>query len=295
VTGAALHDAPPVDRRARLSLARRWLDLDLGSLGPTPRSATGDRNVFAWSAAAAVRGDLEGQILLGRCFAAGRGIAKNLEQARKWFRRAAEAGSSEARYRLRALRLEENRWLRHRHALIGWGGLALLVAYALVEGVRVHPKGVLLYLGLSLAALPIHFGLHAIDRARRRRAPGDAASDGRRDYVYERHIASWIRRPWRLAWVATEDAAFLAPLLWLGVTPWTAAVAGALFGLAHYPSFTARSCALKAIEYGLIAWLVLPWAGLWSIVIGHILWDAGLLTLGAWSRKRDHGYALAHS
>jgi hypothetical protein len=272
--------------RARLHLARRWLDLDLGpydaDASSTPAQAH-DRTVFAWSAAAAVRGDPQAQVLLGRCFAAGRGIAKNFASARKWFQRAADAGNTEAQYRLRALRLERRGWLQHRQTLIGWVGLCLLLAHAATHGVHVDPLGVLAYLGLSIAALSLILIWGAIER---RPDPGP-------DYVFDRQVDTWLRRPWRIAWVATEDGAFLAPLLWLGVTPWSAALAGALFGLAHYPSFRARACALKGLEHAFIALLLLPFAGLWSIVVGHIVWDAALLGLGAWSRRRRQPSAYA--
>ena len=279
-----LHE--PVNPQQRLKVARQWLDLETASVAGLPRAQRSDRDVFAWSAAAAVRGDPEGQLLLGRCFAAGRGIAKNLDQARKWFRRAAAAGSTEAQYRLRALRFDHHRWLRHAHALMGGLGLVLLVVHAIVEGVSVSPKGVLAYLALSMAALPIYFLMHAGRRGRpaRREAP---------DYVYDQHVRSWRERPWRVAWVGTEDGVFLAPLVWLGITPASAVLAGVLFGLAHYPSFSPRVCALKAVEYAAIAWFVLPWAGLWSIVFGHVLWDAALLALGARSHRRRQGYAMA--
>jgi hypothetical protein len=237
-----------------------------------------------------VRGDPQAQVLLGRCFAAGRGIAKNFASARKWFQRAADAGSTEAQYRLRALRLERRGWLQHRQTLIGWVGLCLLLAHAATHGVRVDPLGVLAYLGLSIAALALILTWGAIGRSTTGRT---RPTSHRPDYVFDRQVDAWSRRPWRIAWVATEDGAFLAPLLWLGVTPWSAALAGALFGLAHYPSFCARACALKGLEHTFIALLLLPFAGLWSIVVGHIVWDAALLGLGAWSRRRRQPSAYA--
>jgi hypothetical protein len=283
------------DTPTRLHLARRWLDLSPGRGCDAP-STVNDRNAFAWSAAAAVRGDPEAQVLLGRCFAAGRGIAKNLDQAHKWFQRAAASGSSEALYRLRTLRIERRPWLRYRHSVIAWVGLAILGAHAMTRGVRIDPRGVLAYLGLSVLGLCLVLAWAALRRSTSRVAAPPRRTDPLgadaadhvpdSDYVFDRQVENWMRRPWRILWVATEDGAFLAPLVWLGVTPWTAALAGVAFGMAHYPSFSARACVLKGLEHAAIALLLLPWAGVWSIVVGHVLWDTALLGLGAWSRGR---------
>lgn len=271
-----------VDVRLRLQLARRWLD-DEPQCDPRDARAThNDRCAFAWSAAAAVRGDREGQVLLGRCFARGRGIARSEAQARRWLRRAAAAGSSEAQYRLRALSIDRHRWLHHRYTVLGGLGLVLLVMHAVTHPLQVNALGILAYLGLSIATFPLHLAANTIGRRHdtgSMEAPEHDASSG--SYVYARMVEAWLRRPWRILWVATEDGAILAPLLWIGVTPWSAALAGAVFGLAHYPSFSARACLVKAIEYMLVAMVLLPWAGLWSIVLGHVLWDVALLALGA--------------
>jgi hypothetical protein len=270
----------------KLRLARHWLDLEPCADEDSASSRVNDRSVFAWSAAAAVRGDPEAQILLGRCFASGRGITKNFEQARKWFRRAADAGSSEARYRLRLLRVEHCGWLRARHSVIAWVGAGLLVLHATTHGVHVDPLGVLAYLGLSILGFVLVVAKTALGRRAAAPATPQRTPDHVPDYVFDRQVRAWRQRPWRVLAVATEDGAFLAPLLWLGVTPWGAALAGALFGLAHYPAFSARACLRKGFEQTMLALLLLPWAGLWSIVVGHVVWDVALLALGARSRRR---------
>ena len=64
------------------------------------------------------------------------------------------------------------------------------------------------------------------------------------------------------------------PLLYFGISPASAAVAASLFAAAHYPSFPWRYCVPKGIAYFFVALFVLP-HGIWSIVVAHLLMDAG--------------------
>ncbi len=83
---------------------------------------------------------------------------------------------------------------------------------------------------------------------------------------------------WKSLWRAPgEDGFFLAPLLYIGITPLTAAACGVAFTLAHLPAFATRAAVFKGACYFFVAWLLLPHFGLWSIVLGHVLLNATLL------------------
>lgn len=88
------------------------------------------------------------------------------------------------------------------------------------------------------------------------------------------------RKPLRLALLLPgEDGFFFVPLLWVGITPLTAAVATAAFAAVHYPQFPLRTCVIKFVFLFCIAVIVLP-HGLGSVVVGHLLLDAMAIFVG---------------
>lgn len=93
-------------------------------------------------------------------------------------------------------------------------------------------------------------------------------------------ISEARRRPLRIALLLPgEDGFFFVPLLWIGITPITAAVATAAFAAVHYPQFPLRTCAVKFVFLFCIAVIVLP-HGLGSVVIGHLILDAIAILIG---------------
>jgi TPR repeat protein len=52
-------------------------------------------------------GDASSMRYLGTCFANGLGVPRDVEEAKRWFRRAAEAGSQAAREELAILQRQE--------------------------------------------------------------------------------------------------------------------------------------------------------------------------------------------
>jgi TPR repeat protein len=65
--------------------------------GPAAKEADADREAARWYFEAARRGHAEAQYTLGLLFMAGTGVEKNEDEARKWLKRAADAGHGAAR------------------------------------------------------------------------------------------------------------------------------------------------------------------------------------------------------
>jgi hypothetical protein len=229
-----------------------------------------------WALAAAHRGDPMGQLLHGHCYRQGRGAPQNDHRAWRWYARAAAGGSSEAEFWMRMNWSRRDRWLLYRGPGLTVVGLGLLAVYAATHPPWVSLLGAALYLLLQFG---VQFLARAVlQRVRPRDANEDAWSSGRLvDYLR--------RRPWRLLTAAAEDGLILVPLLWVGVTPWTAALAGLAFGFLHYPAFGWRSCAAKGIDYFVTALVFLPWFGLWTVAVGHVLFDAIVVLLATRSRR----------
>jgi len=81
-------------------------------------------------------------------------------------------------------------------------------------------------------------------------------------------------KPVRLfASIPAQDGFFFVPLVYLGITPVSATVAGLAFGLFHYPANPLWSCLVKAAFLSLIAYFVLPF-GVLTTIAGHLVIDA---------------------
>ncbi len=294
-------ERPGADVALRLRFARLWLLQSFDARRYDFGAVANDRWAYTWAQEAADRGDVEGQVLLARCLSSGRGTDPDRAAAAEVLRDAVARGSDEAELLLRVLGAERFPWLRHRYALMTWGGLAMLVVYLVTQPVRFDPWGVVAYLAIALGLMLISglwstlvswWASRGEDDASGDDADGD--DDAEEDepvhgsnYLADHLFDGFVRRPWRLVKVATEDGFVMAPLCLLGINPISAAVAGLVFGLAHYPTYPGRACIYKGINYTLVALLVVPWAGLWPIVVGHVLWDAGLLYLWRWLRSSD--------
>lgn len=76
--------------------------------------------------------------------------------------------------------------------------------------------------------------------------------------------------------VAGEDGIFVLPLLYLGVTPVSAAIAAILFSLSHYLQWAAwgetRQIYGAALAYFLVIMYILP-MGILTVCISHIIYD----------------------
>ena len=266
---ASRDEAPP---SAKIRFARRWLACGVDARRIRRGALDNDRAAYLWSVSAAHRGQLEGQVLLGHCYRHGRGAPRSRQRSRFWYRRAAASGSSEAKFWLRYTQLPRDGWLLYRGTALGWIGLGLLVVWFAAHPAVVLPLAVALYVAIVLG------GQLLLGWAMQRVAPDDSDNGSGASAV-----DGLLRRPWELLSVAGEDGLVLVPLLWLsaalGLPGVIAPVAGVLFGVLHYPHFSWRKCAAKGITYGLAVALVLPWGGLASMVVGHVLLDAGIAVL----------------
>lgn len=92
---------------------------------------------------------------------------------------------------------------------------------------------------------------------------------------YVDNLTNVIKRaPFReFVLIPGEDGLFFVPLLWIGITPVTAAITAALFAAVHYPLFSINECKTKFVFILCIAVWVLP-HGLGSVIVAHLICDA---------------------
>jgi hypothetical protein len=176
-----------------------------------------------------------------------------------------------AKYRLRLLFFQKHSILKWRNASITVLGCALLIFHALHTPISVNGSAIAAFLGIIaasgvvfIAAMVVmeKFGMKGLD-------------EKEADATNERLFSMLRKEPWRLLLIPAEDGVFLLPLLYVGITPVSAAVAAFLFAVAHYPSFPWRYCIPKGIAYFFVALFILPY-GIWSVVIAHLIVDVGL-------------------
>lgn len=224
-----------------------------------------------WFRKAADQGNADGEHCLGVCYADGLGTDRDFDEARKWFQLAARQNFPDAKYRLRLLFFQKHSILKRRDACITTLGCALLIFHALHTPISVNGFAIAAFLGILaasglafLAAMAVmeRFGMKGLDEKE-----ADAGS--------ERFFSALKKEPWRFLLVPAEDGFFLLPLLYVGISPVSAAVAAFLFAVAHYPVFPWRYCIPKGTAYFFVALFILP-HGIWSIVVAHLLVDVGL-------------------
>jgi uncharacterized protein len=222
-----------------------------------------------WLRKAAAQGDASGEYYLGICCSKGLGTERNFDEARKWFQLAAEQDYRDSKYRLRLLFFEKYsiaKWRDTIFMILGW---SLLVFYGIHSPFSVNGLAVAAFLGILIASgttfvavmgLLQKIGMKGLD-------------DNDTEAISERLISYFKRNPLRFLYIPAEDGLFLLPLVFIGINPISAALAAALFGAAHYPSFPWRFCVPKGIAYFFVALFVLPY-GIWSVVVAHLLIDA---------------------
>ena len=253
---------------AQVQMGRRWelgapgidIDLDAATL---------------WYTRAAEAGDADGMIRLGRLLALRSTIPAERARARQWLRRAADQGHGLARYWLRWLRAPHRRFIpAWRGALLAAGfvalGLHLLRAPVLVDW-----RAVASMLGVLGAVSLVPAIIIAVSVFGRDDEAGEPAPLSRET------LPMPLRRLWK---VPAEEGLICVPLLFIGVNPVTAALGAVVFGALHYPAFSGLKCAIKALLWFPVLWWVLPMGGVWSVVVGHLLWD--LLLVGFWRVAR---------
>ncbi len=245
----------------------RWAEARLGWCYWDGIGVERDPNAArTWLAAATAHGLPEVAVR----FARQPGMQRNdIALARTWLAEAARRGDRDARFWKPRLWLVTHwswRWLPRILALTGY---AALLYHLVTAPFRFAWLGILAFVSvIVLVAVASVIALRA------------ATNDQRADAMALLPDSADFRPSWRvLLRVPAEDGVFLVPLLYVGVTPLTAAISGSLFALAHLPNYPFWSTVPKGISYFLVGLFLLPWVGLWPIVIGHVLLDAFLIAL----------------
>ena len=201
--------------------------------------------------------------LLGQCHLHGHGVPRDFAAAHGLFARSLALGYAPARHQLRILPFEKHAILRHRYTasiLLGW---SFLVAYAWLSPATISVLAIGKYLGVVLLVSTAVLALLVlVPRGMARlRVDLDEYPDPAPNPL------------WRLVvGVPAEDGLFLVPLLCVGVSPVSAAVAALLFGTAHYPHYPWITCIPKAAAYFAAIMWILPY-GIWTMIAGHLLLD----------------------
>jgi len=264
----------------RLRFASSWLRTGLDAAAVRHGAVQNDRSAYLWALEAAHAGRSQGAVLLGHCYRDGRGARRSMRRARRWYRRAARGGSVEAAFWLTATENHLSKWLLYRGRALEWVGLALLGLYLLLAPWVFATGAVVAYVAVALGGqLLVRW---AMGRAIPENTVVDASAG--RELVDE-----LVERPWKTLGVAGEDGLVLVPMLGLGallgvgIAP-VALGAGLLFGLLHHPNFSWRGCVAKGLTYALAVALVVPWGGLASLALGHVLLDGFIVAL-AWAER----------
>jgi uncharacterized membrane protein YfhO len=164
--------------------------------------------------------------------------------------------------------------LKWRDACITTLGCALLIFHAFHMPISVNGFAIAAFLGILAAsgvvfvaamAVMEKFGMKGLD-------------EKEADTTNERFFSMLKREPWKFLLIPGEDGFFLLPLLYVGISPVSVAIAAFLFAVAHYPAFPWRYCIPKGIAYFFVALLILPY-GIWSVVTAHLIVDVGLWTV----------------
>ncbi|MGB1017005.1 MAG: hypothetical protein ACPG4T_22905, partial [Nannocystaceae bacterium] len=268
-----LASGPASELRLRVRFAACALTV---RLWPAKDGSWEDRTaqtVRAWLAEGAAADDSEAHLLLGTVHQYGRLDFRNLKLARHHYQRARELSHGLAPMYLRSLR-SLDRWgsslLSKRYlAITVLGSLALLLHGPTGFDLR----WMLAYIG-TLAVILLLVPMVAVTvLSRLPQDNDDATAPPLQEQVADIVADDFARRPlWSVVSVAAEDGFFLVPLLYIGITPLSAAIAAGLFGAAHFPTWSARGCLLRAVAYFPVALWILP-HGIGSIVVGHLLWD----------------------
>ena len=173
-------------------------------------------------------------------------------------------------------------------------GVFLLVAYLVIYQDftfsltwALLQVAIVLGIATGIASLGIPRFIPSLNRyyvPRKMRASGTAAS-GTDEATYQKreaYMKSLFDKK-TVAFLAAEDGLVGVPVLLAGITPWSAVIAGIVFGGLQLPRYTYLECLIKGATYILICMLVLP-NGILTVVAGHYLTD-GLIWLGFKHRK----------
>jgi hypothetical protein len=74
--------------------------------------------------------------------------------------------------------------------------------------------------------------------------------------------------------IPSEDGLFLAPPALIGISSWTIAPFALMFGFVHFHKYSTLNCFRIVLVAIIEIALILPSYGLFTCIVGHVLWDA---------------------
>jgi len=164
-------------------------------------------------------------------------------------------------------------------------GMAALAAHVAAGNARLEPvwilPGVAIPLAVTLVLVPL---LSMLTRLRGKAA---AREYDRAASKNVRRLARVVaRKPSHLLLVPGEDGFFFLPLVYLGITPVSAAAAAGLFALVHLATRTSQACVVLFVAWFLVCLIVLP-HGILPVVFGHLVLDTlAYLVMRARQRRK---------
>lgn len=156
-------------------------------------------------------------------------------------------------------------------------GLVFLLYPCVVTGFGFDPVWIVVYVVMTIVIGCLFAVFRVVlDKIRLPNPSAAQSSSQEEQQVYgqcERMIAPVRSRPWLFLLIPGEDGVFFLPLLYLGITPLTAAIAATAFTLIHYcckPNSTLPGTFTLTFANIIV---VLP-HGILPMVVGHLLLDA---------------------
>lgn len=246
---------------------------------------------LSWIRKAADNGDAYSQAALGWHLMKGIDGKRDFPEAEKWLRLATSAGEPSAKIWLRHLPFERRcilRLLRPRSLVTAVLGYPLLAFYAWDKPFTLN-FGALLVFFLMVGVIGIGFAMLIILFDPKKPASGDdsagtAAVQGKG--LLDADLAMPHRPAWKMIfWAApAEDGLFLVPVVYIGISPFTALISAMVFAAGHYPKFPLVACVPKGLCWFAVVMWVLP-HGVWTVVVGHMILDY-LIAIAGWALDR---------
>jgi len=94
------------------------------------------------------------------------------------------------------------------------------------------------------------------------------------------------RRPWLLLLIPGEDGIFFLPLLYVGLNPFTAFAASALFALAH-AGYKSRSAMTGTFLIAFVVCLTILPNGIIPVIIGHFIVDITVFLILLYMERQE--------
>jgi len=165
-------------------------------------------------------------------------------------------------------------------------GLVFLIIHFITKEQFPIWDSLLIYLFLYLLfrtflAIPVLLVFELINKVRYKIKPSLQLSDEKQSYSVITGLQQKLRgRPWEILLIPGEDGFFFLPLVYIGITPLSAAIASGLFAAMHFDYRSLRKCAIIFVTHMIICLTILPHSII-PIISGHFSLDLiAVLLLG---------------